>query len=281
MTRMKHREISEIDYLHRLMDRVSDGTVRLTVNDRIIGTQRIRSRIRYTDRVWPKHILQLVHGGMIERTVNGRNIVSRAGSFFWLFPGVKHDFIFHPGTVHTVIQFTLAGKTGPEPECGFFAVENAGAVSWLFDRLQHEMQLKERSAAAVRSYLALLFLELSRIIRKPQQHAFNPAAERKIRDTIRDNVHRHPTSADLARALGLSQDYFTRVFRRTYAVSPRTHILREVMRSASFDLSGGNAVGDIAERYGYDIAAFSRLFRKVTGQSPAVFRRGHGITDNG
>lgn len=250
--------------------------VRLSLNRAVIGEQRIHSTIEYTDRCMPLHIMHLVHHGSIDRMVNGERIVSGAGSFFWISPAIAHDFTFHTGTEHTVIQFSIRGRTSPQ---GYIALDNAGHLDHHFRRIAGEARRADERA--IHHMFTLLLIDIMRAMQGKAVPIFTARQEQVIRGYIRTHADEHTTSAHLSEALGLSQDHFSRIFTRSYGVSPRTFILTEVMRMAAFDISGGSSVGAAAERYGYDIYTFSRLFKKVFGQSPVNFRREHGIMEHG
>ena len=81
--------------------------------------------------------------------------------------------------------------------------------------------------------------------------------------------------AQLASQLGLSPDYFTRLFRKTYGVSPRAWIVRERIRMAAARLLESNLnISEVAGEFGYqNIFFFSRQFKQVMGQSPNQYRR--------
>ena len=83
------------------------------------------------------------------------------------------------------------------------------------------------------------------------------------------------TPARLAAQLGLSADYFTRLFRKTYGMSPRVWIVRERIKLAAVRILESHLhVGEVAEEFGYrDIFFFSRQFKQVMGQSPRPYRR--------
>ena len=83
----------------------------------------------------------------------------------------------------------------------------------------------------------------------------------------------HP--ATMAAACGLSHDWFTRRFRRSFGCAPRTWLLRERLRHAAEDLQGSTAtIGAIAQRWGFDsVFVFSRQFKQRYGCSPSAWRR--------
>jgi AraC-like DNA-binding protein len=83
------------------------------------------------------------------------------------------------------------------------------------------------------------------------------------------------TPARLAARLRLTPDYFARLFRRTYNVSPRLWIVRERIKQAAVCLLESQlSISEVAEEFGYrDIFFFSRQFKQVLGRSPRSYRR--------
>jgi AraC-like DNA-binding protein len=76
--------------------------------------------------------------------------------------------------------------------------------------------------------------------------------------------------------VGLSPDWFRRVFQRSYGCSPRAWILRERIRLAAQRLidEPAESIGAVAAGFGYkDQYLFSRQFRQVMGKSPRDWRR--------
>jgi signal transduction histidine kinase/AraC-like DNA-binding protein len=79
---------------------------------------------------------------------------------------------------------------------------------------------------------------------------------------------------EIAQAVGVSEDYLSRVFTRELNISPWDYLNRyRVLQSKHLLLHTGDAVGVIARQVGFkDQAYFSRVFHKVTGMSPQAFR---------
>jgi AraC-like DNA-binding protein len=80
---------------------------------------------------------------------------------------------------------------------------------------------------------------------------------------------------DVARACGLSEDYFTRLFRRQLGLPPMQHLislrLAEARRRLIADPRA--AVAEVAKRCGFDDPGhFARLFRRRFGVPPRAFR---------
>lgn len=95
---------------------------------------------------------------------------------------------------------------------------------------------------------------------------------------VQSYIHRHLKDVialeDLAREARLSVPHFTRVFRTCFKVSPMQYVLQQRVALASSLLTETSMpLKNIAESVGCpDPYYFSRLFRKMTGQSPSGYR---------
>jgi transcriptional regulator GlxA family with amidase domain len=81
---------------------------------------------------------------------------------------------------------------------------------------------------------------------------------------------------DLAKRFGCSEGHFCRVFRARTGYSPILYILRARIGRALHLLKQTNwPVAEIGRAVGFDNPFyFSRVFRKIQGQSPVQYRRG-------
>lgn len=80
---------------------------------------------------------------------------------------------------------------------------------------------------------------------------------------------------EIAEAVGVSEDYLGRVFSKELGLTPWEYLNRyRILQAKSLLLNSMENIGSIARQVGFnDQAYFSRVFRKVTGQSPQAFRR--------
>jgi YesN/AraC family two-component response regulator len=91
---------------------------------------------------------------------------------------------------------------------------------------------------------------------------------------LHQNYTRPLSRWEIAEAVGVSEDYLSRVFHRELNISPWDYLNRyRVLQSKQLLLHTTEAVGAIARQVGFkDQAYFSRVFHKVTGISPQTFR---------
>jgi AraC family transcriptional regulator len=99
--------------------------------------------------------------------------------------------------------------------------------------------------------------------------------ERIILLFIDENLHRNMSLGELAGVVQLSRFHFTRSFKKTLGQPPHQFILHcRVDRAKRLLLSSGLPMGEIAQDLGFgNQGRFASSFRKVTGFTPAYFRR--------
>jgi signal transduction histidine kinase/AraC-like DNA-binding protein/CheY-like chemotaxis protein len=91
---------------------------------------------------------------------------------------------------------------------------------------------------------------------------------------LHQNYTRSISRWEIAEAVGVSEDYLSRVFNRELNISPWDYLNRyRVLQSKHLLFHTTESVGVIARQVGFkDQAYFSRVFHKVTGMSPQAFR---------
>jgi YesN/AraC family two-component response regulator len=89
------------------------------------------------------------------------------------------------------------------------------------------------------------------------------------------NYDRPLSRWEVAEAVGVSEDYLSRVFRREMGISPWEYLNRyRVLHAKELLCSTSDNIRTVGHRVGFtDPAYFSRVFRKVTGQSPSAYRQ--------
>jgi signal transduction histidine kinase/DNA-binding LacI/PurR family transcriptional regulator/AraC-like DNA-binding protein len=95
---------------------------------------------------------------------------------------------------------------------------------------------------------------------------------------LHQNYDRAFTRTEIADELGMSEDYFSRSFSQELGISPWDYLNRYRMAQARRLLqTTPDSVQVIARRVGIpDPAYFSRVFRRVVGESPSAYRERYG-----
>jgi len=102
-----------------------------------------------------------------------------------------------------------------------------------------------------------------------------PTLIRRILLYIDANLENRIRNSDLAAVACLSVFYFNGVFRTSVGHSPHDYVIRRrVERAQSLMLSTDKTLAEIAAECGLtDQPHFTRLFRRLVGESPAAWRR--------
>lgn len=98
----------------------------------------------------------------------------------------------------------------------------------------------------------------------------------KFRVLVEDNLTEHPTIGRIAAELALSTDSLYQLVKQYAGLSPKEFVTNRLMLEARRRLHYGQrtSVKELAFELGFnDPAYFSRLFKKVTGQTVAAFFR--------
>ena len=108
-----------------------------------------------------------------------------------------------------------------------------------------------------------------------QRPGLAPWQVRRVLAHIEVNLATPIRNKDLAAIVRLSEYHFNVAFRRSVGDSPHEYIIRRRMeRSQGLMLSTEKSLSEIALECGLaDKAHFSRLFRRIVGDTPAAWRR--------
>jgi AraC-like DNA-binding protein len=102
-----------------------------------------------------------------------------------------------------------------------------------------------------------------------------PWQVRRVTAHIESHLGGPITTQDLATIAKVSTYHFTRAFRESLSETPHEYVMRRrVERAQGLMLTTNMALGRIAIDCGFaDQAHFNKLFRRLAGESPGVWRR--------
>jgi AraC family transcriptional regulator len=109
----------------------------------------------------------------------------------------------------------------------------------------------------------------------PVQGGLAPWQVRRVTAYVDANLDKTIRNGDLAAVARLSPCHFNRVFRNSVGDPPHLYIIRRrIERAQGLMLSTDSSLSEIAAECGLaDQAHFTRLFRRLAGDSPAAWRR--------
>lgn len=229
----------------------------------------------------PKHSHERAHVGFVLRGVftekcERKKLECKPLSVSFLAPGATHSDNFRSGAHCFVLelapqQFKRVSEylTLNDPIC-----RHGGMLSWLTLRLYTEARRKDEASSLAVEGLALEILaELSRQYavtseRKP------PRWLEQAREIIHAQFTKPLTHDQIANAVAVHPVYLASVFRQHYGCTIGEYARRLRIEFACQNISTANApLADIALAAGFsDQSHFSKVFKQLTGMTPAQFR---------
>jgi AraC-like DNA-binding protein len=253
----------------------------------LFGYTTVSSDWRVAPRAIDEHLIYLLVSNACEGRVGNRPFRLEPGTFSWIMPGANHELWIPSGSRPFKLYFFKLKMNGPRGSLPRLSQEqivqnNCWALRTSIAAIIDSLYLKfTYHEPYLRGLLAVLF---SRVLRNSTTRilggaVLSEAQRRHLLRYIRERATARPTPSDLAVELHLSPDYFARVFRRTFSVSPRRWLLNErIRRAAVFLAKPGLSVSEVAYQFGYrDVYLFSRQFKQVFGVSPRFFQRQSGL----
>jgi len=133
--------------------------------------------------------------------------------------------------------------------------------------------LQEASTTQLR---ASLMLPASPARRSHLRGGLSPAALQRVQVFIEANIGEPIQLHDLAARAGLSPYHFARAFRTSVGMTPRTFVEQRRLEHASRLLTESDrTIASIAQETGFGTQSrLTSVFKRRTGFTPAVFRRG-------
>jgi RpiB/LacA/LacB family sugar-phosphate isomerase len=94
---------------------------------------------------------------------------------------------------------------------------------------------------------------------------------------IRENVARGLSVSDLAQVVGMSQYYFSKLFKMSTGITPHQYVMRQRVERAQEHLRESRmALAEIATQVGFETQShFTSVFRRLVGATPKRYREMH------
>ena len=163
----------------------------------------------------------------------------------------------------------------------FLAAGMSSTTGLLEKLLQAATAANNSDRAKARSTLenALSLLMTSRDALKgppcPTRGGLAPWQAKRVAAYIREHLGSRLKASELAALVGFSYSHFNRAFRVSFHETPTAYIMRQRMNLARDKmLTTRHSLSHVAQECGLcDQAHFSRMFRRIVGQSPRLWRR--------
>jgi AraC-like DNA-binding protein len=173
---------------------------------------------------------------------------------------------------------TITSDEASEPE--FLSLNRLRAVVAELSTALNETLRDEKTSAAARLQRARAMLHTAdattpQLAENAARGGLAPWQVRRVLAHIEANLETSIRNKELAAIARLSDFYFTAAFRRSVGEAPHSYVIRRrIERAQGLMLSTEKPLIEIALECGLtDQPHFTRLFRKIVGESPAAWRR--------
>jgi len=158
------------------------------------------------------------------------------------------------------------------PPRSFSYYRAGGELAWLAARLHKEYQNGDSaSGLMVEGILLEMLAEISR--KRPGEETGSPRWLAVALEFLRAEFRRSLTLDEVAKHAGVHPAHLSRVFRRRYGKSVGEYVNEMRVRFAVQELAKDVPLSDLSLAAGFaDQSHFTRIFRSVTGTTPARFR---------
>ncbi|MFJ5646103.1 AraC family transcriptional regulator [Streptomyces sp. NPDC093223] len=230
-----------------------------------------------------EHVLCFAASGRCLGTAGQESVTLTGGTALWARPGTPTRLRAPAGTTCLVYCLRLASDPSVDVfDDSFVLADAVWEARGLLAQLSHELSSGTRDllrGERVRGLLTMLFTSVIRAANCDDvPGALSRAAQQAITELADRRIHERLRAADLADAVGLTPDYFTRVFRRTFGIPPREWLMQHRVRHGAWMLDTTDAsITQVAQFLGYpDPFLFSRQFKLVMAVSPQIYRKRQG-----
>lgn len=233
-----------------------------------------------------EHLLHFVtEGKMLVRTASGQFSVA-AGSLCVLSPNVGAEYSSQDmntlGTYRFRIKTLTEGRNTVYPH-DFLFVDQAWHLQFAVEEiLRHSQNLGDFYSLSVRGALAMIFSNLfqTESVGMRSISGLTPSQMSRVREYYHRTYKSWPQPSDLAAQVDLSLDYFTRLFRHSFGVSPRKWLVHERIRLSRVLLAqSSDSVVAVAKKLGYsNHRLFVRQFKNCSGCTPTAYRKNRRVS---
>jgi RpiB/LacA/LacB family sugar-phosphate isomerase len=101
-----------------------------------------------------------------------------------------------------------------------------------------------------------------------------PRRLQRVLEYVKENIEKDLSVAEMAQVVGMSQYYFSKLFKMSTGTTPHQYVMRQRVERAQELLREGNtALVEIATHVGFETQShFTSVFRRLVGITPKKFR---------
>lgn len=193
--------------------------------------------------------------------------------------------IGHSDKLHRFLRPTLGSSAALSALNEIVEVQDSKSVSLLSHLVKDELLGSNRRDAYVENLVGSI---LADVVENPNTEGkdlsgrLTMAQTRKLRSLIDASSSYRLKVGDLAKHLGLSEDWFSSCFKSTFGTTPARWLLeRRIIEARRLLNRTTLSIADVAQLMDFsDQAHFSRAFRRIVGKSPNEWRRDQSRPDS-
>lgn len=101
-----------------------------------------------------------------------------------------------------------------------------------------------------------------------------PRRLQRVLEYVKENIEKDLSVAEMAQVVGMSQYYFSKLFKMSTGTTPHQYVMRQRVERAQDLLRDGNAaLVEVATNVGFETQShFTSVFRRLVGITPKKFR---------
>ncbi len=105
-----------------------------------------------------------------------------------------------------------------------------------------------------------------------------PRRLQRVLEYVKENIEKDLSVAEMAQVVGMSQYYFSKLFKMSTGTTPHQYVMRQRVERAQELLREGNtALVEVATNVGFETQShFTSVFRRLVGITPKKFRETRG-----
>lgn len=224
-------------------------------------------------------LIFILEGSMRYRFTDESELVATEGDILFLARGSFYSMELVTGPYRFIFaNFDFVDGT-ENLHSSVFSMQNARVMESQFRRMLEKWRLQKPGAEE--DCLSILYAVYAELLRQ-RTAAYIPATKRTRLDAalqyISDNFANEGLKVeDAAKAAGMGESHFRRLFKSAYAVSPIKYIcLLRVNRAKEYIRYSSDSFAEIAQNCGFaSVYYFSRIFKKEAGCTPGEYRAKH------
>ncbi|TQS72678.1 helix-turn-helix transcriptional regulator [Rhodobacteraceae bacterium] len=196
---------------------------------------------------------------------------------------IRHlDLHLHEGALSRMLSAACGPAVAAKAIAAPVSVHTIPHIAPLGDLLAAEVSMPAQHPLYAQNLvqaIATAMMVPPEAVARADTTTLSDAQMRRLCRLVDDNLEQRRTNSELAAELGLSQSWFSHMFKATTGQTPlQWQNARRVARAKDMLRGGNESLSELAALLGFaDQAHMTRVFRSVSGSTPGAWRRAHAV----